>query len=158
MNAALDAFCQAQFSMTDIVRRAQGDAVGAFGLDPSESSYRIVASGTHWCLRDYGGGFVIRRRSRRGRAGHGLGSRRRLRLCAAGARFAGPASLAFPAVSSSVVTVPTTSEITHGGSCRALAQPQAGTLISARPLSGSEEATHGREVAGKLHRADPSHR
>src|SRR6516164_2769964 len=39
--------------MTDIVRRAQGDAVGAFGLDPSESSYRIVASGTHWCLRDY---------------------------------------------------------------------------------------------------------
>jgi polyhydroxyalkanoate synthase len=42
-------------SITDIVRRAQGDAVGAFGLDPSESSYRIVASGTHWCLRDYGG-------------------------------------------------------------------------------------------------------
>jgi len=25
------------------------------GLDPSESSYRTVASGTHWCLRDYGG-------------------------------------------------------------------------------------------------------
>ena len=55
MNAALDAFRQAQFTMTDIVRRAQGDAFGAFGLDPNESSYRIVASGTHWCLRDYGG-------------------------------------------------------------------------------------------------------
>ena len=55
MNAALDAFRQAQFSITDIVRRAQGDPVGAFGLDPNESSYRIVASGTHWCLRDYGG-------------------------------------------------------------------------------------------------------
>ena len=44
-----------RLSITDIVRRAQGDAVGAFGLDPTESSYRIVASGTHWCLRDYGG-------------------------------------------------------------------------------------------------------
>ena len=55
MNAVLDAFRQAQFSMTDFLRQAQGDAVGAFGLDPTESPYRIVASGTHWCLRDYGG-------------------------------------------------------------------------------------------------------
>jgi len=28
MNTALDVFRRAQFSMTDIVRRAQGDAVG----------------------------------------------------------------------------------------------------------------------------------
>src|SRR6516165_5357737 len=55
MNAVLDAFRQAQFSMTDFLRQAQGDAVGAFGLDPTEAPYRIVASGTHWCLRDYGG-------------------------------------------------------------------------------------------------------
>jgi polyhydroxyalkanoate synthase subunit PhaC len=55
MNTALDAFRQAQFSMTDIVRRAQGDAVGAFGLDPSESPYKTTASGTHWRIRDYGG-------------------------------------------------------------------------------------------------------
>src|SRR5215468_1615532 len=55
MNALLDAFRQAQFSMTDFLRQAQGDAVGAFGLDPTESPYRIVAFGTHWCLRDYGG-------------------------------------------------------------------------------------------------------
>ena len=47
-------FVRLSSALTDIVRRAQGDAVGAFGLDPSESSYRIVASGTHWCLRDYG--------------------------------------------------------------------------------------------------------
>ena len=55
MNAVLDAFRRAQFSMTDFLRQAQGDAVGAFGLDPTEAPYRIVASGTHWCLRDYGG-------------------------------------------------------------------------------------------------------
>jgi polyhydroxyalkanoate synthase len=55
MNTALAAFRQAQFSMTDIVRRVQGDAVGAFGLGPSESLYRTVAFGKHWRLRDYGG-------------------------------------------------------------------------------------------------------
>ena len=43
----------ASFSPSNM--RGTADAVGAFGLDPSESSYRIVASGTHWCLRDYGG-------------------------------------------------------------------------------------------------------
>ena len=46
MNAVLDPFRQAQFSMTDFLRQAQGDAVGAFGLDPTESPYRIVANPT----------------------------------------------------------------------------------------------------------------
>ena len=55
MNTALDALRQAQFSMTDVIRRAQGDAVGALGLNPSESPYRTIDFGTHWRLRDYGG-------------------------------------------------------------------------------------------------------
>jgi polyhydroxyalkanoate synthase len=38
----------------DILRRAQGDALGALGLDPNECTYRIVASGGHWRLRRYG--------------------------------------------------------------------------------------------------------
>jgi polyhydroxyalkanoate synthase len=53
-NAALDAFRRAQFGLTDILRRAQGDAVGTFGLDPSESSYQVIDSRDHWRLRDYG--------------------------------------------------------------------------------------------------------
>ena len=53
IDAAPDAFGRAQFAMTDIVRRAPGDALGAFGLDPSECPYRVVASGPHWRLREY---------------------------------------------------------------------------------------------------------
>ena len=33
----------------------KGNACGAFGLDPSECAYRVVASGSYWRLRDYGG-------------------------------------------------------------------------------------------------------
>ncbi len=55
MNTAPDALQRAHFIMSDILRRAQGDVVGAFGLDPSECSYRLVASRPHWRLRDYGG-------------------------------------------------------------------------------------------------------
>src|SRR5437588_7144016 len=44
---------RAPFSLMDILRRAQGDAFGAFGLDPSECAYRVVASGPYWRLRDY---------------------------------------------------------------------------------------------------------
>lgn len=55
MDAALAAFCRAQFGLSDILRRAQGNAVGALGLDPDECPYRVVASGPHWRLRDYGG-------------------------------------------------------------------------------------------------------
>ena len=54
IEAAVDAFRRAQFGITDIMRRAQGDAVEAFGLGPSESDHRIVASAPHWRLRDYG--------------------------------------------------------------------------------------------------------
>ena len=39
--------------MADVLRRAQGAALGAFGLDPQECPYRITASGSHWRLRDY---------------------------------------------------------------------------------------------------------
>lgn len=46
---------RAQFAWSDILRRAQGDVVGAFGLDPRERSYRVLASGPYWRLRDYGG-------------------------------------------------------------------------------------------------------
>src|SRR6516225_6643849 len=37
------------------IRRAQGDVVGAFGLDPKESPHQIITSCAHWRLRDYGG-------------------------------------------------------------------------------------------------------
>lgn len=53
MNPALDAFCRAQFAFTDVVRRAEGAALDAFGLGPDERPYRIVASGPFWRLRDY---------------------------------------------------------------------------------------------------------
>jgi polyhydroxyalkanoate synthase len=52
---ALEALCQAQFLLTDVLRRAQADALGVFGLNPSECSYNVIASGRHWRLRDYGG-------------------------------------------------------------------------------------------------------
>jgi polyhydroxyalkanoate synthase len=55
IDSPLDAFRRAQFGLSDILRRAQGNAVAAFGLGPSESPYGVVASGPHWRLRDYGG-------------------------------------------------------------------------------------------------------
>jgi polyhydroxyalkanoate synthase subunit PhaC len=51
----LQALGRAQFGIVDILRRAHGDALAAFGLGPREAPYRIVASGPHWRLRDYGG-------------------------------------------------------------------------------------------------------
>ncbi len=51
----LDGFRRAQFGLTDILRRAQGDTIATFGLGPTESRYRIIASGPYWRLRDYGG-------------------------------------------------------------------------------------------------------
>src|SRR5208337_3020945 len=53
MDATLNALHRAQFIWTDVLRRAQGDAFGAFGLGPNECPYRVVASGLHWLLRDY---------------------------------------------------------------------------------------------------------
>ena len=53
MDAMLDDLRRAQFAMMDVLRRTQGNALGAFGLSPTECPYRIVASGQHWRLRDY---------------------------------------------------------------------------------------------------------
>ena len=39
----LDNLGRAPFGLMDILRRAQGDAFGAFGLDPSECPYRVIA-------------------------------------------------------------------------------------------------------------------
>jgi polyhydroxyalkanoate synthase len=54
-DTALNALRRAQFDVSDILRRAQGDIVGAFGLDPQESPYQIITSRGYWRLRDYGG-------------------------------------------------------------------------------------------------------
>jgi polyhydroxyalkanoate synthase subunit PhaC len=54
-DTALSAIPRAQFAVSDILRRVQGDVVGALGLDPCECPYRIVVSRSHWRLRDYGG-------------------------------------------------------------------------------------------------------
>jgi polyhydroxyalkanoate synthase len=43
-----------QFALSDVVRSAQGNALGALGLDPVECDHRLVASGAFWHLRDYG--------------------------------------------------------------------------------------------------------
>src|SRR5215467_10346719 len=53
MDTAMNAWHQAQYDWTDILRRAQGDALAAFGLGPDESRYGVVAAGSHWRLRDY---------------------------------------------------------------------------------------------------------
>lgn len=53
LNAVLEACRHVQFGMTDFIRRAQGHALGAFGLDPIESPYQVILSGPFWRLRDY---------------------------------------------------------------------------------------------------------
>jgi polyhydroxyalkanoate synthase len=53
MAATLSVLHQAQFGWMDLLRRAQGDTLGALGLGPNECPYRIAASGSHWRLRDY---------------------------------------------------------------------------------------------------------
>ncbi len=54
MVTALDAFARAYFAMVDFVRCAQADAYRVLGLGPRECAYRVLASGPHWRLRDYG--------------------------------------------------------------------------------------------------------
>ena len=54
-DTTINALRRAQFGVSDILRCAQGNVVGAFGLDPQESPYQIIASGAYWRLRDYGG-------------------------------------------------------------------------------------------------------
>jgi polyhydroxyalkanoate synthase len=51
----MDAVLSTQFNVSDILRRAQGEVVGALGLGPSESPFRITLSREYWRLRDYGG-------------------------------------------------------------------------------------------------------
>ena len=53
MLAAPGALYRTCFALADILRRAQSDVLGAFGLGPQECKYQIAASGPHWRLRDY---------------------------------------------------------------------------------------------------------
>ena len=53
IDAALAAFGRSQFGIADTLRRAQGQVFGAFGLDPIECPYQVIASGPFWRLRDY---------------------------------------------------------------------------------------------------------
>lgn len=43
------------FGLTDTLRRAQGEALGAFGFGPAECRYRVLAAGRRWRLRAYAG-------------------------------------------------------------------------------------------------------
>jgi polyhydroxyalkanoate synthase subunit PhaC len=47
------ALAATQFGIADTLRRAQRHVFGAFGLDPIECPYRVIASGPFWRLRDY---------------------------------------------------------------------------------------------------------
>jgi polyhydroxyalkanoate synthase len=42
-----------QFSAIDAFRRMQGDVLASLGFGPIESTYRVIASGSYWRLRDY---------------------------------------------------------------------------------------------------------
>lgn len=53
LDAALNACRYVQFSLTDLVRQLQGQAFGALGLDPVETPYRVISSGSFWRVRDY---------------------------------------------------------------------------------------------------------
>ncbi len=56
INRVVQIFSHTQFAVADVLRRAQGDALGASGLNPSECPYKVTASAVNWRLRDYGGG------------------------------------------------------------------------------------------------------
>jgi polyhydroxyalkanoate synthase len=43
------------FALADSLRRAQGDALAAFGLGPNEHAYRVIAARPRWRLRRYAG-------------------------------------------------------------------------------------------------------
>jgi len=45
----------AHFAITDRLHRAQGDALDALGLGPRECNFKLISSGPHWRLREYGG-------------------------------------------------------------------------------------------------------
>jgi polyhydroxyalkanoate synthase len=43
-----------QFGLLDAVRCMQGNMLASLGFGPIETGYRVIASGPHWRLRDYG--------------------------------------------------------------------------------------------------------
>jgi hypothetical protein len=47
-DTVITALHRAQFDASDILRRAQGDVVGAFGLNPQECPHQITTSRAHW--------------------------------------------------------------------------------------------------------------
>ena len=44
-SALMDLYRQAHFTVLDVLRRAQGQTLGAIGFDPAELVYRVLASG-----------------------------------------------------------------------------------------------------------------
>lgn len=54
-SSAIAPIHRAQFQIADALRRAQGNMIAAFGLGPTECSFQVIASGSNWHLRDYGG-------------------------------------------------------------------------------------------------------
>jgi polyhydroxyalkanoate synthase len=52
---AVAPFHRSQYRVADVLRRAQGNTIAAFGLGPTECSFQVIASGPSWRLRDYGG-------------------------------------------------------------------------------------------------------
>jgi polyhydroxyalkanoate synthase len=55
MLAWLEALGLAYFAGSDELRRTQADALAAFGLRAHGCQYRVIRSGPHWRLREYGG-------------------------------------------------------------------------------------------------------
>ena len=49
----MDALRRTHFAILDVLRRTEGNALGAFGLNPPECPCRIIAFAQHWRLRDY---------------------------------------------------------------------------------------------------------
>jgi len=49
----MDTLCQVQFTFTDAIRKAQGDALGMLGFGPAECGYDVISSGPYWRLRKY---------------------------------------------------------------------------------------------------------
>lgn len=43
----------AHFALSDILRRAQANALGALGLNAHECEHQVIHSGSHWRLRQY---------------------------------------------------------------------------------------------------------
>ena len=55
MNEDRRAAALAAFALTDMTRRAQGNALDLLGFGPQEQPYRVIASAPCWRLRYYGG-------------------------------------------------------------------------------------------------------